>query len=438
MTAAIFPAYGLARFVVSRPWAIAAAIGAVAAPPLAYAPYLLEEPLAYPFSTTALWAVTAAIARPTWRRLALAGALCLVAPFVRGELAVLLVVYCAGLSVLLWRTDRFTRWRTDWSAGDWVGAVTLAVGAALAVSAAAGHRSDAWYVATGFEKHRVLDHGLWSLGAMTIGLAVLPVVATVAAFASRRVRATIEGRAFVIVGISACVAFVAYAAVKGAYLSTVFSLLIVERNVIYLVPVVFAATAAVLARPIATAPALAVGFLVALLLVVKAEFRLDQYPYFEAPSLAIGQLANRNFIWDAADVERALVIVALVSVAAARGALVRALTDDRARSRRRRSVRGDDLGADDRDLRLARPQHLLRADAPDLSQARRLGRSGHGRRADALPRPAARQGHEPDLAARVLELRDRQDLEPRRHGAAAVALAEPREAGRHDRARTPA
>ncbi len=315
MTAAIFPAYGLARFVVSRPWAIAAAIGAVAAPPLAYAPYLLEEPLAYPFSTTALWAITAAIARPTWRRLALAGALCLVAPFVRGELAVLLVVYCAGLSVLLWRTDRFTRWRTDWSAGDWVGAVTLAVGAALAVSAAAGHRSDAWYVATGFEKHRVLDHGLWSLGAMTIGLAVLPVVATVAAFASRRVRATIEGRAFVIVGISACVAFVAYAAVKGAYLSTVFSLLIVERNVIYLVPVVFAATAAVLARPIATAPALAVGFLVALLLIVKAEFRLDQYPYFEAPSLAIGQLANRNFIWDAADVERALVIVALVSVA---------------------------------------------------------------------------------------------------------------------------
>ncbi len=163
MTAAIFPAYGLARFVVSRPWAIAAAIGAVAAPPLAYAPYLLEEPLAYPFSTTALWAITAAIARPTWRRLALAGALCLVAPFVRGELAVLLVVYCAGLFVLLWRTDRFTRWRTDWSAGDWVGAVTLASGAALAVSAAAGHRSDAWYVATGFEKHRVLDHGLWSL-----------------------------------------------------------------------------------------------------------------------------------------------------------------------------------------------------------------------------------------------------------------------------------
>ena len=315
MTAAIFPAYGLARFVVSRPWAIAAAIGAVAAPPLAYAPYLLEEPLAYPYSTTALWAITAAIARPTRGGLALAGALCLVAPFVRGELAVLPAIFGAGLFVLLWRTDRFARWRSTWSAGDWVGAAMLVAGVAIVFSAAAGHRSDAWYVATGFQKHRVFDYGVWSLAAMTIGLAVLPIVATVAAFASRRVRATAEGRAFVVVGVAAFGAFVTYAAVKGAFLSTKFGDLIVERNVIYLVPVVLAATAAVLARPIASVPALGVGFLVALFLVVRGEFRLDQYPYFEAPSLSIGHLANRNFIWDAADVERALVLAAVVSVA---------------------------------------------------------------------------------------------------------------------------
>lgn len=315
MTAAIFPAYGLARFVVSRPWAIAAAIGAVAAPPLAYAPYLLEEPLAYPFSTAALWAVMAAIARPTWRRLVLAGALCLVAPFVRGELAVLLAVYGAAVFFLLWRTPRFMRWRADWSSGDWAGAVVLVLGAVIAFSAAAGHRSDAWYVATGFEKHRLVDNGIWSVAAMMIGLAVLPVIATVAAFASRGVRATPEGRAFVVVGSSAFVAFITYAAVKGAFLSTVFSLLVVERNVIYLVPIMLAATAAVLARPIATAPALAIGFLVALVLILRAEFRLDQYPYFEAPSLAIGALANRNLIWDAAHFERALVVVALISVA---------------------------------------------------------------------------------------------------------------------------
>jgi hypothetical protein len=315
MTAAIFPAYGLARFVVSRPWALAAAIMAVAAPPLAYAPYLLDEPLAYPVSTAALWAITAAIAKPTRRRLALAGAICLVAPFVRGELAVLLAVFAAGLFVLLWRTQRFTSWRATWTTGDWIGAAMLVVGVALAFSAVAGHRSDAWYVATGFQKHRLLDYGTWSLAAMTIGLGVLPVVATIAAFLSRRVRETAEGRAFVVVGVAAVAGFATYAAVKGTFLSTVFSNLIVERNVIYLVPVALAATAAVLARGTATLPALAAGLAVALALIWNAELRLDQYPYFEAPSLAIGALANRNFSWDPADVERALVIVALVSVA---------------------------------------------------------------------------------------------------------------------------
>ena len=315
MAAAIFPAYGLARFVVSRPWAIAAAIGAVAAPPLAYAPYLLEEPLAYPFATTALWAITAAVARPTRGRLALAAALCLVAPFVRGELGVLLAVFGAGLFTLLWQTEGFRRWRSTWSTGDWVGAALLVLGAVVVFSAAAGHRSDAWYVATGFEKHRLLDHAVWSVAALTIGVAVLPVVATVAAFCSGRVRATREGRAFVVVGVSACAAFVTYAAVKGAYLSTVFSLLIVERNVIYLVPVVFAAMAAVLSRPLASPVALAAGFLVALFLILSAELRLGQYPYFEAPSLSIGHLANRNFSWDETDVEHALIATALVSLA---------------------------------------------------------------------------------------------------------------------------
>ena len=191
----------------------------------------------------------------------------------------------------------------------------LAVGVAVVFSAAAGHNSDAWYVATGFQKQRVFDYGVWSVAAMTIGLAVLPIVATVAAFASRRVRATAEGRAFVVVGIAAVGGFVAYAAIKGTFLSTKFGDLIVERNVIYLVPVVLAATAVVLARPIATLPALAAGFVVAIFLVVQAELRLDQYPYFEAPSLSIGHLANRNFIWDAADIERALVVAAVVSVA---------------------------------------------------------------------------------------------------------------------------
>ena len=44
MALAMFPAYGIARYVVSRPWAIFAAVATIAAPALSYAPILVEEP----------------------------------------------------------------------------------------------------------------------------------------------------------------------------------------------------------------------------------------------------------------------------------------------------------------------------------------------------------------------------------------------------------
>jgi hypothetical protein len=315
MSAAIFPAYALTRYVASRGWALAAAVIAVAAPPLSYAPYLLDEPLAYPVATACLWAITAAVAHPSALRLTLATTACIVAPLVRGQLAVLLAVLAFGAFALLWRTERFRRWRATWTVGDWLGASMLVSGAAIVSSAAAGHRSNAWYVATGFFKQRMLDHGVWSLAALMIGLGVLPLIATVVALLSRRLRETDEGRAFVVVAASALFAFVGYAAVKGAYLSTVFSVLVVERNLIYLTPLALAATAAVLSRSLATVPALAAGLVAALLLIANAAFRLDQYPYFESPGLAITTFANRELSWDEPTVRRALYAAALVSVA---------------------------------------------------------------------------------------------------------------------------
>ena len=50
MTSAIFPTYFLARTILSKPWALFAAVGAVAGPALAYAPFLVEEPAAYPWA----------------------------------------------------------------------------------------------------------------------------------------------------------------------------------------------------------------------------------------------------------------------------------------------------------------------------------------------------------------------------------------------------
>ena len=100
---------GSRGFVVSRPYALfAAAVAAVAAPPLSYAPFLVDEPLAYPVSTLALLLIARAVAAadpPS--RSALALVLCIVAPFVRGAARrVLLVLVAAAFTPVLWRTAR--------------------------------------------------------------------------------------------------------------------------------------------------------------------------------------------------------------------------------------------------------------------------------------------------------------------------------------------
>ena len=76
MTATVFPAYGLARMVVPKWYALAAAGAAVAVPALAYSPILVEEPLAYPIATLALWLIARTLARPSWGRAAAALAAC--------------------------------------------------------------------------------------------------------------------------------------------------------------------------------------------------------------------------------------------------------------------------------------------------------------------------------------------------------------------------
>ena len=257
MAAAIFPAFLLARRLLSPGWAYFAAVAAIAGPALSYAPILVEEPWAYPAATLALWLTVRAVDAPGRWPIAVALGSCVRAVLVRSQLVALFGAIGFGLLALWWRTPAMRRWRASWSRWDWAGAVVLGIGAVIAVVAFLGHRSNEWSVATTLWKGRMLEYGSWAGGAFAIGIGVLPAIALLAMLAVPRAERDRPGvRAFVVVAAGAVVGFGWYAAVKGAYLSTTFSSLIVERNLVYLAPLAFVATAYLLER--ATAPVWAV------------------------------------------------------------------------------------------------------------------------------------------------------------------------------------
>ncbi len=119
----------------------------------------------------------------------------------------------------------------------------LGIGAIILFSAIVGSHSTTWFIATGFYRHRTIVYGLWAAGAFAIGLGLLPVVALAALVRPRGEQWTRELKAFVAVTAAAVIAFGLYTATKASYLSTVFSTVVAERNLIYLAPLCFAATA---------------------------------------------------------------------------------------------------------------------------------------------------------------------------------------------------
>lgn len=315
MTATIFPAYGLARLVV-RPWyALAAAGAAVAVPALAYSPIFVDEPLAYPLSTLALWLIARTLVAPGWGRAAAAVGASIAAALTRTQLAVLFAVLALSLVWLVWSSERIRRWRETWTRWDWLGGAVLALGAVLAFSAVMGHASTSWRNTTGFYKERIFDHGVHAIGALAIGIGILPLLVGVAALARPRSEPRdAETRAFVVTSVTALAAFVWYAGIKGAYISTVFATLVVERNVIYLCPILFAATAMAIARGIGRGWAIAAAAVFTVYVVASTPLHLDSYPYYEAHGLSIAAFANRKLGWPEGRIEAALIVVCALAL----------------------------------------------------------------------------------------------------------------------------
>jgi hypothetical protein len=301
--------------VASRPASLLVAAGAGAAPALAYAPVLVEEPLAYPLSTLALLAVMRWAAVPTAGRLVVGAAACLLGFAARTQLSILFAVLGLTALAIAWRHERFAAWRRTWTRGDWLGAGVLALGIAIVGLAFLSRQSTSWYVATTFFKGRMLDFGLWSAGALAIGLGVVPFVAALGSLVPGRARRWSDAeRAFALVTAAAFLCFGVYTSVKGTYLSTTFTSVVPERNLIYLTPLVFAGAAWLLERGGQRAWAVAAAGAMTVWLLVDTPFSLE-YPNYEAHGFAILALANREWRWDGARIEDVLVAVAVVGTA---------------------------------------------------------------------------------------------------------------------------
>jgi hypothetical protein len=316
MTATIFPAYALARMVVPPWYALAAAAGAVVVPALAYSPILVEEPLAYPLATLALWLIARVYVEPSWGRAGLAVVACTAAMLTRTQLSILFALLVLGLLWLCWQSERSREWRSTWSGWDWVGFVALGVGAIVGTSALLGNLSKSWRDTTSTFPERIVEHAAWASGALAIGIGVLPLLAGVAALARPRGEPSDpKTRAFVITGFFALVVFVTYTGIKGAQISITFSTLVVERNLIYLYPILFAATALAFARGVGRGWALAGVTLATVYAITEVPLRLDNYPYYDAHGLSMPAFLNREWGWPEGRIETTLLVACMLSVA---------------------------------------------------------------------------------------------------------------------------
>jgi hypothetical protein len=323
MAASLFPGYALARLVVSRPAAVVCGIATAAIPAVAYSAFLIPEPLAYFWSTLTLWLVLRAAVRPSLRSVAVAVAALVCASFVRSQLTVLFVaavVTAVGMAITSAR-GRAVIARWSWS--ERFGVAVLVLGALIWAGALANHHSTSWEIGAHFQ-HRMFTYGLWAVGAFVIGVGVLPAVATLAWLLGSRIE-TRADRALAALLVGSVIGFGLYTAVKASYLSTNFAIRVEERNLIYLAPLVFAATARCVLGGRIRVAALAVAVAAVGYLLATTPYHSNEKFYSDAPGLSILQWLNQRWYFTTSDVQRLLFgILAGTAVAAvAREVLLR-------------------------------------------------------------------------------------------------------------------
>ncbi len=330
MAAAAFPAFLLARIVVSRPWALFAAAGTVAIPAFVYTSMILTEPLAYLLATTALWLMTRTLANDQidsqtalW---AIAALSVITLGFgARSQLYILYAVFAvaAALRLLLARPIRMRLY--------------LAIPGLVALGAALyfGYkeqlqRDGQFHVVDGFWRE-IAQFATWGGGALAIGVLVLPAVLGLAALWPVGVRRQMPGHiAFGLVAAVAILALLWYTGIKGAFLHFTFATRVLERNMIYAAPLLMVGTAIFLQYRRLNPFALAGSLALVTYAVYEVPYQLAFRLYSDAPGLAVLSTANRHLQWTDDHVRRylavalaAALVIALVPYVIKKGSVLR-------------------------------------------------------------------------------------------------------------------
>jgi hypothetical protein len=316
MTLSVFPAYFLARLFAGPRPALFAAAATAAIPALVYSSFIVEEPLAYPWATLCLFLIAKALVTSRRPWIVGAAAASIVAPAFRDELLIVPLVYVIAALLMLWSCEPMLRRRAEWRAADAAGVALLVAGVGIVVGAIASSASLQYLLMTRYYHGWILSHALKAGGALTIGIGILPLVATcgvlVLAPGERRARAL---RVFRSLTVAAILLFGLYTGVKGSYNQYSFATRVWERNIIYVAPLLFAGTAVWLDRRRVNAWAAIGGAALAAYLLAKTPYLIEFHFSSDTPGVAILAEANRLLAWTTTDCRIALYGVLAVSAA---------------------------------------------------------------------------------------------------------------------------
>ncbi len=314
MTLTAFPVYKLARMVVTRRGAIVAALLSVAVPAMSYVTTIIIEVLAYPYYAFCSWLSVRALRSGRRRDVILAIVVGLGGLLVRSPQFVTISISFVIAAALLWVTGpRGRALRRNWTRGDTIGAIALLLGAGFLVNRVVLQHVLQWQYSTEYAKPAMVDLGLRAALSMMVALAFLPVICGIVALRLPDRRGDPAYRAFAAWLGASIIALGLYTAVKAAYLSSIFGTYWEERNIIYLEPLLLIATVLVFESKRIDWRLVAAGSALVAVTVIFKPWQ-SQWPYFEAPGMAIPAVLHDYAFWSTTDLRLGALALLAVSL----------------------------------------------------------------------------------------------------------------------------